>query len=109
MELSKGKYVHSKLRFEPFYSQVPAVMRWNIKKPSTEGNNITTEAAFDPVPVPNLAALCLALLPMSLPEFLDFLFMNPNDPAWQILFVSFLQTMLQEFMGKLTEQIIEKV
>jgi len=36
-------------------------------------------------------------------------FMNPNNPAWQMLFASFSQTMLQESMELLTEQIIEKV
>jgi len=62
-------------------------MGWNGKNPSTEGNNITTEAS------------CAGISGL----------MNPDDSTWQMLFASLLQTMLQEFMEKLTEQITEKV
>jgi len=56
MELWKQKYICSTLRFELFYSQVPLLMGWNDKKPSTEGNKTSIEATSASVPVLEVAA-----------------------------------------------------
>jgi len=95
-ELFKRNYICSTLRFEPFHPQVPALMGWNVKKPSTEGNKTSTEATCAPVPVLNL-------LPMPLLESLEFL-------VWWIQMILFgrccllpFAMMLQECIEKLTE------
>jgi len=98
----------STLRFEPLDSQVPLLVGWNDKKPSTEGNEATIEAASVSVPVPKVAAPMpgnIANVSAGVSGIAGL--MNPSDPALQMLFDSFSQTMLQEFTEKLTEQITE--
>ncbi len=73
MELWKGNYIHSTLWFELFHSQVPLLMGWNDKKPSTEGNKTSIEATSAPISLPEVAATVLAMLPMPLPELPEFL------------------------------------
>jgi len=110
MELFKGKYICSTLRFELFHSQVLLLMGWNKEKPSIEGNKTSIEAASAPVSVPEVAAFVPGNVAHASAGVTGMSgLMNPNDPAWQMLFASFLQMMSQELMEKLTEQITEKV
>jgi len=73
MKLFKEIYICSTLKFEPFHSQVPLLMGWNDKKPSTEGNKTSIEATSAPISLPEVAATVLAMLPMPLPELPEFL------------------------------------
>jgi len=85
-------------------------MGWNDKKPSTDGDETSIEAASAPVPVLEMAAPMPGKVANSSAGVTGIAgLMNPNDPAWKMLFASFLQTMLQDFTEKLTEWITEKV
>jgi len=81
-----------------------------IRSHPQKENKTSIEANSAPVPVLEVAAPVpgnIANAPAGIAGISGL--MNPNDPAWQLLFASFLQMMLQELMEKLTEQITEKV
>jgi len=99
IKLFKGKYICHCLGMNHFIPKFHCLLiGWNKEKPSTEGNKTSVEAASALVPVPEMAAPVpgnVANASARVAEVSSL--MNPDDHAWQMLFASFLQTMLQDY------------